>query len=82
MLIRDDPVLAADRGLVADIQRRLAVLGKYAGEPSGVYDDRTRKALARWAGEHNLEGRLRDDEQISNVLVMEIRDVTPELPAP
>jgi uncharacterized Ntn-hydrolase superfamily protein len=82
MLIRDDPLLAADSGLVADIQRRLAVLGKYAGEPSGVYDDPTRKALAGWAGEHNLEGRLRDDEQISNVLVTEIRDVTPELPAP
>jgi uncharacterized Ntn-hydrolase superfamily protein len=82
MLIRDDPLLAADPGLVADIQRRLAILGKYAGEPSGVYDDPTRKALAGWAGEHNLEGRLRDDEQISNVLVMEIRDVTPELPAP
>jgi uncharacterized Ntn-hydrolase superfamily protein len=82
MLIRNDPLLAADPGLVADIQRRLAVLGKYAGEPSGVYDDPTRKALAGWAGEHNLEGRLRDDEQISNVLVMEIRDVTPELPAP
>jgi uncharacterized Ntn-hydrolase superfamily protein len=82
MLIRDDPLLAADPGLVADIQRRLAVLGKYAGEPSGVYDDPTRKALAGWAGEHNLEGRLRDDEQISNVLVMEIRDLTPELPAP
>jgi uncharacterized Ntn-hydrolase superfamily protein len=82
MLIRDDPLLAADSGLVADIQRRLAVLGKYAGEPSGVYDDPTRKALAGWAGEHNLEGRLRDDEQISNVLVMEIRDLTPELPAP
>jgi uncharacterized Ntn-hydrolase superfamily protein len=82
MLIRDDPLLAADPGLVADIQRRLAVLGKYAGEPSGVYDDPTRKALAGWAGEHNLEGRLRDDEQISNVLVMVIRDVTPELPAP
>jgi uncharacterized Ntn-hydrolase superfamily protein len=82
MLIRDDPLLAADPGLVADIQRRLSILGKYAGEPSGVYDDPTRKALAGWAGEHNLEGRLRDDEQISNVLVMEIRDVTPELPAP
>jgi uncharacterized Ntn-hydrolase superfamily protein len=82
MLIRNDPLLAAEPGLVADIQRRLAVLGKYDGEPSGAYDDPTRKALAGWAGEHNLEGRLRDDEQISNVLVMEIRDVTPELPAP
>jgi len=55
--------------------------GKYLGEPSGTYDDATRKALAEWAGEHNLEGRLRDDDQISNLLVAEIRDVTPELPA-
>ena len=82
MLIRHDPLLPAGPELVADLQRRLAVLGKYLGEPSGTYDDLTRKALAEWAGEHNLEGRLRDDDQISNLLVVEIRDVTPELPAP
>ncbi len=82
MLIRNDPLLPAGPELVADLQRRLAVLGNYLGEPSGAYDDLTRKALADWAGEHNLEGRLRDDDQISNLLVVEIRDVTPELPAP
>ena len=82
MLIRNDPLLPADPALVADLQRRLAVLGAYVGEPSGIYDDRTRDALAGWAGERNLEGRLRDDDQISNLLVLEIRDVTPELPAP
>ena len=82
MLIRNDPLLAAGPELVADLQRRLAVLGKYTGEPSGTYDEPTRMALAGWAGEHNLEGRLRDDDQISNLLVTEIRDVTPELPAP
>jgi uncharacterized Ntn-hydrolase superfamily protein len=82
MLIRNDPLLPADPVLVADLQRRLGVLGKYAGDPSGIYDDPTRKALGEWAGEHNLEGRLRDDDHISNLLVVEIRDVTPELPAP
>jgi uncharacterized Ntn-hydrolase superfamily protein len=82
MLIRNDPLLPSTPDLVADLQRRLTVLGKYVGEPSGTYDDPTRKALAEWAGEHNLEGRLRDDDQISNLLVAEIRDVTPELPAP
>ena len=82
MLIRNDPLLPAGAELVEDLQRRLAVLGTYAGEPSGVYDDPTRKALGEWAGEHNLEGRLRDDDQISNQLVAEIRDVTPELPTP
>lgn len=82
MLIRNDPLLPADPQLVADLQRRLAVLGKFAGEPTGAYDAETRTALAGWAGEHNLEGRLRDDDQISNLLVAEIRDVTPELPTP
>jgi uncharacterized Ntn-hydrolase superfamily protein len=82
MLIRNDPLLPAGPELVADLQRRLAVLGNFAGQPSGVYDGPTRKALREWAGEHNLEGRLREDDQISNLLVVEIRDVTPELPTP
>jgi peptidoglycan hydrolase-like protein with peptidoglycan-binding domain len=82
MLIRNDPLLPATTELVADVQRRLTALGKYTGEASGSYDDETRAALAGWAGEHNLEGRLRDDDQISNQLVAEIRDVTPEVPVP
>jgi len=80
MLIRNDPLVPADPELVADLQRRLALLGRFAGDPSGAYDEPTRTALAGWAGEHNLEGRLREDDQISNLLVMEIRDLTPELP--
>jgi uncharacterized Ntn-hydrolase superfamily protein len=82
VLIRNDPLLPAAPDLVADLQRRLAALGRYAGEATGVYDDATRAALAGWAGEYNLEGRLRDDDRISNQLVEEIRDVTPELPPP
>jgi uncharacterized Ntn-hydrolase superfamily protein len=82
MLIRNDPLLEATPELVADLQRRLAAVGKLGGDPSGVFDDETRAALGDWAGEHNLEGRLREDDRISNHLVMEIRDVTPELPPP
>ena len=82
MLIRNDPLLPSSPELVADLQRRLAALGRHGGEPSGTFDDATRKALAGWAGEYNLEGRIRDDDQISNQLVLEIRDVTPEIPAP
>ena len=82
MLIRNDPLLAATPQLIADLQRRLAALGEQPGDASGVFDDRTRAALAEWAGEHNLEGRLRDDDQISNLLIAEIRDVTPELSPP
>ena len=81
MLVRHDPLLLASPALVADLQRRLAAIGRYEGDAAGVYDDATRTALAGWAGEVNLEGRLRDDEQISNQLVMELRDITPEVPA-
>ena len=81
MLVRHDPLLPATADLVADLQRRLAAIGRYEGEATGAYDDDTRNALAGWAGEVNLEGRLRDDEQISNQLVMELRDITPEVTA-
>ena len=83
MLIRNDPLLPATPELVADLQRRLAVLGKLRRRADRRRTTTaTRTALAEWAGEHNLEGRLRDDDQISNLLVAEIRDVTPELPPP
>ena len=82
MLIRNDPLLPATPELVADLQRRLAALGRFDGEASGSYDEATRTALADWAGEFNLEGRIRVDDQLSNQLVVEIRDVTPEIAPP
>ena len=82
MLIRNDPLLPAAPALVADLQRRLGALGRYDGEPSGDYDEATRAAIGAWAGEFNLEGRLREDDQLSNQLVAELRDVTPEIPPP
>lgn len=82
MLVRNDPLLPATPELVAEVQRRLQALGRYQGAPSGVYDEATRGALATWAGEYNLEGRLREDDQVSNQLVAELRDVTPEIDTP
>ena len=79
MLVRNDPLLDATPELVVDLQRRLALVGCYAGETTGELDSETREALAAWAGEFNLEGRLRDDDLLSQTLVREIRDVTPEL---
>lgn len=81
MLVRNDPLLESTPDLVTDLQRRLASLGRYDGDANGVYDDATRAALVRWAGEYNLEGRLRDDDLISRLLMREIRDITPELDA-
>ena len=79
MLVRNDPLLASTPELVLDLQQRLRKLGTYGGEDTGSLDDATREALAVWAGANNLEGRLRDDDEISQMLVREIRDITPEL---
>jgi uncharacterized Ntn-hydrolase superfamily protein len=79
MLVRNDPLLEATTELVSDLQRRLSALGKFHDEPSGVLDAPTREALEDFAGTSNLEGRLRDDELLSQLLVREIRDLTPEL---
>jgi hypothetical protein len=54
------------------------VLGYLAGETDGRYDERTRTALADWAGWANLEGRLREDDQLSAHLLRELADLTPE----
>ena len=80
MLIRTDPLLAATPELVGEIQRRLAALERYDGEASGAFDAATRTALEDWAGWYNLEGRLRDDDQLSQHLIFELRDLTPEVP--
>jgi uncharacterized Ntn-hydrolase superfamily protein len=79
MLIRNDPLLEATPTLVAELQRRLAALGRLDGDPHGTYDAATRQAIAGYAGEINLEGKLRDDDLIYESLVREIRDVTPEV---
>ena len=77
-----DPLLEATAELVRDIQLRMSALGAYDGPASGSFDEPTRTALSDWAGEYNLEGRLRTDDQISQLLIRELRDVTPEIQAP
>ena len=77
MLVRNDPLLTATTELVADLQRRLAAVEAYAGDVTGAFDDATKAALSDWAGRYNLEGRLREDDQVSDLLVRELRDVTP-----
>ncbi|HLA92913.1 MAG TPA: DUF1028 domain-containing protein [Actinomycetota bacterium] len=79
ILIRDDPLLPATPELVAEVQRRLAARGIYGGEETGELDALTRAGLERFAGELNLEGRLREDGQLSDALLRELRDLTPEI---
>jgi uncharacterized Ntn-hydrolase superfamily protein len=78
MLVRHDPLVDATTERVSDLQRRLVVLGYLTGETDGRYDERTRTALADWAGWANLEGRLREDDQLSAHLLRELADLTPE----
>jgi uncharacterized Ntn-hydrolase superfamily protein len=79
MLVRNDPPIEATPGVVEEVQRRLAAIGRYDGPADGRLDDATRAALEAWAGEVNLEGRIRDDDQLSQHLLFELRDVTPEV---
>lgn len=80
MLVRHDPLLPVTPDLVMDVQRRLAALGRLEqAAPTGSMDDATRAALGAWAGEVNLEGRLREDDQLSALLLRELRDITPEV---
>ncbi len=79
LLVRNDPLLPTDADLVSEIQRRLAGRGSYAGGATGVMDGATRAALASFAWEFNLEGRLRDDDQLSETLLRDLRDLTPEI---
>ena len=82
ILVRDDPLVEASPEVVLDVQLRLAALDRYDGQRSGRFDDSTRSALAAFAGEHNLEGRLRDDNLVSGSLLGELRDLTPEMAPP
>ena len=80
LLVRKDEILDLTPELVMDLQRRLGTLGHHGGEATGDYDEETRRALASFAGEFNLEGRLREDDRVSETLVRELRDITPEVP--
>ncbi len=79
MLVRNDEPMDASAELLRELQRRLAAVGVLDAEPTGVLDDATQAGLAEWAGRYNLEGRLRDDGQLSSHLMMELRDVTPDV---
>jgi uncharacterized Ntn-hydrolase superfamily protein len=78
-LARSDPLLPATPALVEEVQRRLRALDRYRGEATTRLDDATRDALADWAGEYNLEERLRSDDLLSETLVRELRDLTPDV---
>ena len=76
MLVRHDVATPVTPPLAEELQRRLASLGYFTGEPTGGYDAATRQALADWAGWENLEMRLREDDRVSEHLVVALRAAT------
>jgi uncharacterized Ntn-hydrolase superfamily protein len=76
--VRDDPLESPTRELVTELQHRLATRRLYSGPPTGELDERTRMALSMFAGEYNLEDRIREDDQLSGTLIRELRELTPE----
>jgi uncharacterized Ntn-hydrolase superfamily protein len=73
-LIRDDALLDATPDLVVKLQEGLARTGHYRGETHGAFDDATREALADFAGQLNLEGKVRTDERVYRSLVRELEE--------
>lgn len=78
-LVRQDPLVVASPEAVRDLQARLRSLGRYDGPIDGDLDGATRDALAGFAGVYNLEAKIRDDDQLHESLIRELRDVTPEI---
>ena len=79
MLVRTDPLLEATPELVSRASSGASPRSATTtARRRDAFDGATREALATWAGWVNLEMRLRDDDQLSQHLVRELRDVTPE----
>jgi len=75
-LVRDDRLMEATPELVVKVQRGLARTGHYGGEAHGAFDDETRAALAAFAGQLNLEAKVRADERIYRSLVREVEEAS------
>jgi uncharacterized Ntn-hydrolase superfamily protein len=76
VLVRHDNLLPASPALVDEVQRRLRSAGFLSGHVTGLLDPPTREALESFAGEYNLEGRLRADDLLSEALVRDLRELT------
>lgn len=58
---RPEDLLTIDAALAREIQQLLGRTGDYTGAISGVYDQATHTALARYCGRENLEERMTSD---------------------
>jgi len=75
-LIRDDRLLEATPELVTKLQEALARTGHYGGAAHGGLDGPTRSALSEFAGQVNLEAKIRDDARVYRSLVREVEEAS------
>lgn len=75
-LIRNDRVMEATPDLIRELQAALTRTGHYRGDASGELDEATRAALADFAGQVNLESKIREDGQLYRSLVREVQEVS------
>jgi uncharacterized Ntn-hydrolase superfamily protein len=75
-LIRNDRLMEATPELVREMQAALSRTGHYRGEAHGDLDDATRAALADFAGQVNLESKIREDGRLYRSLVREVQEVS------
>jgi uncharacterized Ntn-hydrolase superfamily protein len=75
-LIRDDRLLEATPELVTKLQEALARTGHYRGAAHGGLDEPTRSALTEFAGQINLEAKIRDDARVYRSLVREVEEAS------
>jgi len=75
-LIRNDRLMEATPALVREMQAALTRTGHYRGQTHGEMDDATRAALADFAGQVNLESKVREDGRLYRSLVREVQEVS------
>ena len=75
-LIRNDRLMEATPDLVREMQSALTRTGHYRGDAHGELDEATREALADFAGQVNLESKIREDGRLYRSLVREVQEVS------
>lgn len=70
---RPEDLLQIDAAIARELQEILRLAGYSLAQPTGRYDEETKKALLAYMGTENLEERQRDDDQIDRVVIEYMR---------
>ncbi len=59
--------------IARELQQIMKIRGFYDGDPTGTFDEKTKKALYNFMGWENYDERIRDDDQIDLEVLADIR---------